>query len=76
MINKVDLAPYVGADVALMFADAAERRGGRPTLAVSLRDTASVDRLCDWVRRALGTWRAGTLVSVDPGPPAPHGHAH
>jgi urease accessory protein len=76
VINKVDLAPYVGSDVALMLTDAAARRGGRPTLAVSLRDSGSVDRLCDWVRRGLETWRDGTLVSVDPGPPAPHGHTH
>jgi urease accessory protein len=76
VINKVDLAPYVGSDVALMLTDAAARRGVRPTLAVSLRDSGSVDRLCDWVRRGLETWRDGTLVSVDPGPPAPHGHTH
>jgi urease accessory protein len=76
VINKVDLAPYVGSDVALMCSDAAQRRGGRPTLAVSLRDPVSVEALCDWVRGALETWRDGTLVSVDPGPPAPHGHIH
>jgi urease accessory protein len=74
VINKVDLAPYVGADVGLMLGDAALRRGERPTLAVSLRDPESVVALCGWVRRALETWQAGTLVSVDPGPPAPHAH--
>jgi urease accessory protein len=76
VINKVDLAPYVGADVSLMLSDAGERRGGRPTLAVSLRDPVSVAALCEWVRRGLAAWRGGSLVSVDPGPPAPHGHAH
>jgi urease accessory protein len=76
VINKVDLAPYVGADVSLMLGDAAERRGGRPTLAVSLRDHVSIETLCGWVRRVLETWQEGTLVSVDPGPPAPHGHVH
>ncbi|MGI8803789.1 MAG: urease accessory protein UreG [Solirubrobacteraceae bacterium] len=76
VINKVDLAPYVGADVDLMRRDAARQRGGRPTLAVSLRDPGSVDRLSAWVEAQLGAWRAGALVSVDPGPPAPHGHHH
>jgi urease accessory protein len=76
VINKVDLARYVGSDVGLMLSDAGVRRGGRPTLAVSLRDPASVAELCGWVREALATWRDGTLVSVDPGPPAPHGHVH
>jgi urease accessory protein len=76
VINKVDLAQYVGSDVALMLSDAGDRRAGRPTLAVSLRDPVSVEALCGWVRAALETWRDGTLVSVDPGPPAPHGHVH
>ncbi|HEU0315867.1 MAG TPA: urease accessory protein UreG [Solirubrobacteraceae bacterium] len=75
VINKVDLAPHVGADVELMLADAGRRRGGRPTLAVSLRDPGSVERLCAWVEAQLAAWRAGALVAVDPGPPAPHRHA-
>ncbi len=74
VINKVDLARHVGADVELMLADAARQRGGRPTLAVSLRDPASVDALCAWVEARLADWRAGALVSVDPGPAAPHVH--
>jgi urease accessory protein len=74
VINKVDLAPYVGADVALMLADAAARRGERPTLAVSLREEAAVAALCAWVERQLAAWRGGSLVSTDPGPPAPHRH--
>ena len=32
IINKTDLAPYVGADLALMARESAERRGGKPTL--------------------------------------------
>jgi urease accessory protein len=74
VINKVDLAPYVGADVGLMLADAARQRGERPTLAVCLRDPASVAALAGWVEGRLAAWREGTLVSVDPGPPAPHHH--
>ena len=45
VINKTDLAPYVGADVSLMLRDAAARRDGRPVLAVSLRDPADVREL-------------------------------
>jgi len=76
VINKVDLAPHVGADVELMLADAARQRAGRPTLAVSLRDPAPVGALCAWVEAQLGAWRGGALVSADPGPPAPHRHDH
>jgi len=80
IINKIDLAPLVGADVALMVSDARERRGGRPLLAVSVRDPASVEAIAGWVREELARHRAGTLVPADPGPMAPHvhgdGHAH
>jgi urease accessory protein len=74
VINKTDLAPYVGSDVALMVSDANARRDGRPVTALSLRDPASVLPLLDWVRAQVDLWRAGDLVSVDPGPPAGHTH--
>jgi urease accessory protein len=76
VINKVDLARYVGADVELMLSDAARQRAGRPTLAVSLRDPASVAGLAAWVTGQLAAWRRGALIGVDPGPPAPHVHPH
>ncbi len=74
VINKVDLAPHVGADVELMLADSARQRDGRPTLAVSLRDADAVTRVAAWVRAQLADWGAGALVPTDPGPPAPHAH--
>jgi urease accessory protein len=81
VINKVDLAPLVGADVAQMVSDAVRQRGPRPVVALSLRDPLSIPPLLDWVRAQLASWRAGTLVSADPGLPAPHrdhpdGHVH
>ena len=75
VINKTDLAPLVGADVSLMVRDAAAQRGGRPVLAVCLRDRESLAGLIEWVLGCVAAWEAGTLVSADPGPPAPHGHA-
>lgn len=76
VINKVDLAPCVGASVKGMLADAAERRGERPVIALSVRDRSLVAPLVDWVRAQLASWRSGSLRSADPGPPAPHGHDH
>ncbi|MET0604222.1 MAG: urease accessory protein UreG [Baekduia sp.] len=80
IINKIDLAPLVGADVELMVSDARERRGDRPLLAVSLRDPEHVRAAAAWVAGELARHRAGTLVPSDPGPMAPHvhggGHAH
>lgn len=76
VINKVDLAPYVGVDPDGMVRDAAAQRGTRPVFALSLRDAESVAPLLAWVRAQVALWASGDLVSVDPGPPAPHGHDH
>jgi len=37
VINKVDLAPYVGVDAAAVLAEARQIRGGRPTIACRCR---------------------------------------
>jgi urease accessory protein len=76
VINKVDLARYVGASVEVMVRDATATRGARPVIALSLRSAELVAPLVDWVRAQLASWRAGSLRSVDPGPPAPHVHHH
>ncbi len=43
VVNKVDLAPFVGADLTVMAHDAAEQRGERPVAFVSLRTGEGVD---------------------------------
>ncbi|MEL7977740.1 urease accessory protein UreG [Isoptericola sp. F-RaC21] len=75
VVNKTDLAPYVGVDAEQMVADATSARDGRPVLALSQRDPESVSRLGDWAREVLRTFRAGQHVAQDPGPMAPHTHA-
>jgi urease accessory protein len=74
VINKVDLAPHVGSDVGMMVRDAVAQRGSRPVVALSLRDRGTLAPLLDELRGWLATWRQGTLISIDPGPPAPHVH--
>ena len=59
VINKTDLAPYVGSDVARMVADAEARRDGRPVLAVSLVGESGAAPIADWVRARCGAWRDG-----------------
>lgn len=75
IVNKTDLAPHVGVDVAQMVADAERARDGRPVLALSRHDPASVQALVDWVRGQLAALRDGSLVPSDPGPMAPQSHA-
>lgn len=75
VVNKTDLAPYVGVDADLMRADALAAREGRPVVALSRHDPASVTRLLEWVRAQVVRQRTGDLVPRDPGPMAPHFHA-
>ena len=75
VVNKTDLTPYVGVDVAQMVADGQQARDGRPVLALSRTDRASIEALKDWLREVLAGFRSGTHVAVDPGPMAPHWHA-
>lgn len=75
VVNKTDLAPYVGVDVARMITDAAAVRDGRPVLGLSRLDPSSVRSLTGWLAAMMATFRAGGHVAVDPGPMAPHWHA-
>lgn len=76
VVNKTDLAPYVGVDVPQMIGDATSVRAGRPVIGLSRTDSASVDELLAWVSTTLASHRGGTLVPRDPGPMARHVHAH
>src|SRR5215218_862690 len=75
VVNKTDLAPYVGVDVARMVADAESAREGAPVVALSRHDASSVEALRQWVLTILASHRAGTHIAQDPGPMAPHFHA-
>lgn len=75
VVNKTDLAPYVGVDRDRMVADALAARDGGPVIALSRSDRASIDELTAWVRAQLERRLSGHLVPRDPGPMAPHFHA-
>jgi urease accessory protein len=53
VINKIDLAPYVGADLSVMERDSKRMRGDRPFVFTNLRDGTGADRVVDWIRREL-----------------------
>ena len=50
VINKIDLAPLVGADLAVMEHDAAARRGDLPTVFLSLVGDPAAAPVANWVR--------------------------
>jgi urease accessory protein len=53
VINKIDLAPYVGADLSVMERDARRMRGERPFVFTNLRAGTGVDLIIDWMRKDL-----------------------
>ncbi|WP_318204754.1 urease accessory protein UreG [Streptomyces sp. SCL15-4] len=58
VINKTDLAPYVGSDLARMAADAKAQRAELPVIFQSLRGEAGVADVAAWVRGRLAAWAA------------------
>ncbi|GAA2620892.1 urease accessory protein UreG [Streptomyces axinellae] len=58
VINKTDLAPYVGSDLEAMARDAKKQRGELPVILQSLRTDPGVETAADWVRAQLADWAA------------------
>ena len=57
IINKTDLAPYVGASLEVMDRDARKMRGQKPFVFTSLKSGEGVESVCEFVIREglLGT---------------------
>lgn len=50
VINKIDLAPYVGADLSVMERDSRKMRGSRPFLFTNIRSGEGMDQVLQWLR--------------------------
>lgn len=53
VINKIDLAPHVGADLDVMRRDSLKMRGERPFQMVSIRQNEGMEDVVAWVRQQL-----------------------
>jgi urease accessory protein len=61
VINKIDLAPHVGADLSVMDRDSRRVRGDRPFLFTNLLSGEGLDAVVEWVEQRM-TQRTGPLL--------------
>lgn len=80
VINKIDLAPYVGASLEVMDRDTRKMRGDRPFLFTNLRGGVGLPELCAWVKQKMAEpdearHKVVTLEDLA-ARPARHTHSH
>ncbi|GAA6013178.1 hypothetical protein JCM10207_006196 [Rhodosporidiobolus poonsookiae] len=57
VVNKIDIAEYVGASLEVMRRDAAKMRGDGPTLFASVKNNEGVEGVAELIK---GAWKAAT----------------
>lgn len=53
VINKIDLAPYVGASLEIMERDSKKMRGEKPFIFTNLNTNEGVDKVIDWIKKSV-----------------------
>jgi len=53
VINKIDLAPYVGASLEVMERDSKKMRGEKPFIFTNLNTNEGVDKIIDWIKKSV-----------------------
>lgn len=79
IINKIDLAPYVGASLEIMERDARRMRGERPFIFTNLKDGIGLDDIIAWLEQHLKTPPEQRRTIIDAHAPfvaQPHSHDH
>jgi urease accessory protein len=83
VINKIDLAPYVGASLEVMDRDSRKMRGDRPFVFTNLREDVGLDVVIEWLEGKLKQPVASRRGLIDAHLPysggahsQEHSHAH
>ena len=61
VINKIDLAPYVGADLSVMERDARMMRKGNPFVFTNLMSLEGLDSVIKWIKKFALTEEVGEI---------------
>lgn len=78
VINKIDLAPYVGASLEVMQRDARQQRAERPFVFTNLKDSTGLDTIQSWLEPYLHTPadQRRRVIDAHTYEPQPHSHEH
>lgn len=64
VVNKVDLAPYVGADLELMRSQSAQYRQGKPVIYTNCKTSAGLGEVVDFIQKTLLFGQSTTAVAA------------
>jgi urease accessory protein len=79
VINKIDLARYVGASLEVMDRDSKRMRGDRPFVFTNLREDVGLDLVMAWLEERIKVVPESRHSLIDahaPYVPHPHSHSH